>query len=158
MEAKHPKKPDIKAALEQQTKVAEERLNQLKYLQADFDNYRKHFEKEKEEIRKLASESLIKELLTILDDFDGALKSDQNNKGLRLLYEKLIKILGTAGLQPIVSLGKHFDPHYHEALMREASKKEEGIILEELQRGFVLSGKVIRPSRVKISGGSDNNG
>ncbi len=78
---------ELKEELEKSEKLAEERLNQLKYLQADFDNYRKKFEKEKQDITKLANESLIRELLVILDDLDSSMKlliDDKNKQGLFL--------------------------------------------------------------------------
>ena len=82
--------------LEEKARLAEEYLNHLKYLQADFDNYRKQFDKEKESIIKLANENLIKELIIILDDFEQALKqieNEKNKEGLILLHKKFFKIL-----------------------------------------------------------------
>ncbi len=138
-----------------ETKIlAEERLNQLKYLQADFDNYRKKFDKEKEDIIKLANENLIKELLVVVDDFERSLiqiQDEEIKNGLLLIYKNLIKILEKHGLKKIESIGKKFDPNYHEVLMKENSDKEDGMILEELTKGFILKSKVIRPSQVKIA-------
>ncbi|MFQ5531999.1 MAG: nucleotide exchange factor GrpE, partial [Candidatus Nanoarchaeia archaeon] len=121
--------------LEERTKLAEERLSQLKYLQADFDNYRKNFEKEKEKIIELANESLIKELLTVVDDFERVVQSMENEKnreGLVLLHKNFFKVLENYGLKRIGALGKKFDHYFHEALLKEKSDKEDGIILEEL--------------------------
>lgn len=146
-------KKDAQKALVEMTKLAEQRLERLKYLQADFDNYRKRFEREREDIVRLANESIIRDLLSILDDLEGALKTEKENRGLGLLHQKLLKILESHGLRPIESVGKHLDPHYHEVLLKEASDKDEEEILEEFQKGYTLKGKVIRPSRVKISGG-----
>src|SRR3989338_3047585 len=112
------------------SKLAEERLNQLKYLQADFDNYRKNFEKEKESIIRLANEGLVKDFLPLLDDFEKAMQVEKDKQGLTLLYKKLLKILEAYGLKPIDSLGKKFDPFYNEVLLKEKSDKEEGTILE----------------------------
>lgn len=148
----------LEKELEEKTKSAEERLNQLKYLQADFDNYRKKFEKEKEKIIELANENLIKELLVIVDDFERALKSPENekNQGLIVLYRNLLKILEDQGLKKIEALGKKFDPYYHEALLKEKSNKEDGIILEEIQPGYMLKSKVIRYSKVKVAENNQN--
>ncbi len=149
---------NIQKQLEEKAQLADERLNQLKYLQADFDNYRKNFEKEKENIIKLANEGIVKEFLPLIDDFEKAVQIAENEKdkhGLSLLYKKLLKILETHGLKQIDSLGKKFDPFYHEALMKEKSDKEEGTILEEFQKGFMLKTKVIRHSKVKISSGDE---
>ena len=139
--------------LEEKTKLAEERLNQLKYLQADFDNYRKKFEKEKEDIIKLANENLIKELLVVVDDFERCLKQINDEKmsnGLLLLQRNFLKILEKHGLKRIDALGKKFDPNFHEVLLKGPGDKE-GVVLEELQKGFMLKTKVIRHSLVKIS-------
>jgi molecular chaperone GrpE len=147
-------KNQIEKNIEDIQKELEEKLNQLKYLQADFDNYKKQFEKEKEIIIKLANENLIKELIIILDDFEQALKqieNEKNKEGLELLHKKFFNILEKHGLKKIEALGNKFDPNFHEALMKEISDKENGTIIEELQKGFMLKSKVIRPSRVKIA-------
>jgi len=147
----------LQKELEEKTKLAEERLNQLKYLQADFDNYRKNFEKDKEKITEMANESLIKELLGFIDDFERALQlieNEKNKEGLIMLYKNIFKVLENHGLKKIDALGKKFNPYYHEALLKERSDKEEGIILEEIQPGYILKSKVIRHSKVKVA---DNN-
>ena len=94
----------LKKDLDEQTRLAEERLNRLKYLQADFDNYRKWSEKEKASIIALANESLIKDLLVILDDFEHAMPSiseEKNREGIMMIQKKMQKILKGYGLQPI---------------------------------------------------------
>ncbi len=138
--------PDFRA-------LAEERLNQLKYLQADFDNYRKNFEKEKEKIIELANENLIRELLIILDDFERALlqADGKNREGLLMLQKNFFRILENHGLKRIEALGKKFDPFLHEAFAKEKSEKEAGTVLEELQKGFMLKSKAIRPAKVKVA-------
>lgn len=141
---------NLQRELEGKTKLAEERLNQLKYLQADFDNYRKNFEKEKEKIIEFANENLIKELLVIVDDFNRALQS-LDKEGLIMLYKNFFKILENHGLRKIEVLGKKFDPYHHEALLKEESDKEDGIVLEEIQPGYMLKSKIIRHSKVKVA-------
>jgi len=144
----------LKKELGEQTRLAEERLNQLMYLQADFDNFRKWCALEKEKITALANERLIHDLLVILDDFERALpalEQEKNTEGMQMVYKKLIKILSDYGLEPIECLGKKFDPHYHEALCREQCGKETGTVLEDLGKGYRLKSKVIRPSKVKIA-------
>jgi len=145
---------NLQKELEEKTKLAEERLNQLKYLQADFENYRKNFEKEKEKIIELANENLIKELLVIIDDFERALQSIKNEKnkdGLIMLHRNFFRVLENHGLKKIEALGKKFDPYHHEALLKEKSDKEDGMILEEIQPGYILKSKVIRHSKVKVA-------
>ncbi len=144
----------LKEQLEESKKLAEERLNQLKYFQADFDNYRKKFEKEKEQIIKLANESLIKELIVVLDDFDAAIRiseEEENKKGLLTLKKKFFDILVNQGLKEIEALGRQFNPEFHEVLCKELSKHNEDEVIKEIQKGYILKSKVIRTSKVKVS-------
>jgi molecular chaperone GrpE len=144
----------VKKDLENQTRLAEDRLNRLKYLQADFDNYRKWSEKEKASIIALANENLIKDLLVILDDFEQALPSlelEQNREGMKMVRKKMVKILKEYGLQSIECVGKKFDPHFHEVICKERCNEEPDTILEDIGKGYQLKSKVIRPSKVKIA-------
>ena len=144
----------LKRELEEKTLLAEERLNRLKYLQSDFDNFRKWSEKEKGQIISLANENLIKDLLVILDDFERALPSlelEKNKEGISMIHKKLVKILTGYGLQPIDCVGKKFDPNFHEVLCREKCDKESYTILEDIGKGYRLKSKVIRPSKVTIA-------
>ncbi len=148
------KRENLKEELEETKKIAEERLNHLKYMQADFDNYRKKFEEEKQQIIQLANEELIKELIIILDDFEATINSMQENKdkeGIKLLGKKLKQTLEKNGLKPIETLGKQLNPHLHEVFCKEQSEKEEDEILQEIQKGYMFHSKVIRPSKVKVS-------
>ncbi len=144
----------LKTELDEKTFLAEERLNRLKYLQSDFDNYRKWSEKEKGAIIALANENLIKDLLVILDDFERALPAldqEKNKEGIVMVRKKLLKILAGYGLQPIDCMGKKFDPDFHEVLCKEQCDREPDTILSEIQRGYQLKSKVIRPSKVVIA-------
>jgi molecular chaperone GrpE len=144
----------LKKELRDQTLLAEERLNKLHYLQADFDNFRRWSEKEKGSIIALANENLIRDLLVILDDFERALPSierEENREGLHMIHRKLMKILNEYGLQPIECVGKRFDPNLHEVLCKERCDREPDTIIEEIGKGYHLKSKVIRPSRVKIA-------
>lgn len=140
-------------AKEPDEKLAEERLDQLRYLQADFDNYRKRFEAEKQAIIRLASEAIVKEMLVVADEFEITLRHmESGREGVEMLYRNFMKVLERHGLRRIETAGKKFDPRYHEAVAKEASEKEEGTVLEEIGRGYILDSKVIRPARVKIAG------
>lgn len=144
----------LKKELGEQTHLAEERLNRLHYLQADFDNYRRWSDKEKGSIIALANENLIRDLLVILDDFERALPSielEENREGIRMIHKKLMKILDDYGLQPIECVGKRFDPNFHEVLCKERCDREPDTIIEEIGKGYHLKSKVIRPSKVKIA-------
>ena len=144
----------LRTELDEKTLLAEERLSQLKYLQADFDNFRKWSQKEKEAIITLANENLIKDLLVILDDFERALpalEQEKNKEGIGMIQKKLLKILFGYGLQPIDCVGKKFDPNFHEVLSKELCDKEPDTILDDIGRGYQLKSKVIRPSKVVVA-------
>ncbi len=146
---------ELKKQLEESKKLAEERLNQIKYLRADIDNLRKRFEKEKAEVIKSANDSLIKELLVVLDAFDAAIKisEGESKKGLLMLEKKFFDILVEHGLEEIEAIGKQFNPNFHEALCNEFSKKQDNEVIEVIQKGYTLNFKVIRTSKVKVSKG-----
>lgn len=144
----------LKKELEKQTLLAEERLNQMKYLQADFDNFRRWSAKEKDTITSIANEKLVRDLLVILDDFERALptlQQEKNRQGIEMIYKNLVKILSEYGLQPIECMGKIFDPRFHEVLCTEKCTKDRNTILEDFEKGYQLKSKVIRPSKVKIA-------
>ncbi len=147
---------ELKEKLEKAEKLAEERLNQIKYLQADIENLRKRYEREKHEIIKTADEALIKELLVVLDSFDAAIKiteEGKNKKGLLILEKKFFDILVNHGLEEIEAIGKNFNPNFHESLCKEFSKKQDNEIIEVIQKGYTLDKRVIRTSKVKVSKG-----
>jgi molecular chaperone GrpE len=144
----------VQEALVAQKKIADEHLNRLKYLQADFDNYRKKFDREKEMIIALAEERLITDLLTTLDDLERILSTSSGvvqRDGIELLYRNFMKVLENHGLKRIESAGKKFDPYYHEAYCVEVCDCENDTILEEYQPGYMLKMKVIRPAKVKVA-------
>ena len=133
---------------------------QLLYLQADFENYRKRVERDKIEFRATANEGLILDLLDAYENLERALdaakkcdaQSDRIAKGLEMVYGQMKAVLGKYGLKPIEAAGKPFDPRVMEAVMQEVSADaEEDTVLEEFQRGYTLSSKVIRCSKVKVS-------
>ncbi len=147
---------ELKNKLAACEKEKEEYLNGWKRAKADFINYQKDEIKRMAEIIKLSNESLIKELLTVLDSFEISLaimdNADENlKKGVEMIYFQLEKTLNKFGLEPIKALGMKFDENFHETVEEIESEKESGTILEELIRGWKLNGKVIRPTKVKIS-------
>jgi molecular chaperone GrpE len=144
----------LRQELAEALELAGERLLRLQYLQADFDNYRKGLEREKEQAVRLAGDSLVRDLLPVLDDLDNALPSlsqEKNREGFHLLARKLYKILGSHGLERIECLGKRFDPNLHEAISKGEGSAEDGTVLEEYQAGYLLRSKVLRPAKVKIA-------
>ncbi len=127
---------------------------------ADYDNFRKRMEKEREDIICYANEALISELLPILDNLDRALESIsgelQNQgvlEGVRMISNQLHVVLQQCGLEPVRSVGEPFDPTQHEAVGVLASgDHEEGTVIAELQKGYKLKGKIVRPSMVQVAG------
>ncbi len=132
----------------------DELKDMLQRIHAEFQNYRARTEQEKSQFIKLSNESLIKNLIPIVDNFELALSHVKDDsefvQGMKLIYTQLLETLEQEGLAPISANGK-FDPKLHEAVMIEETNKEPGVILQELQRGYTLNNKVIRSSKVKIS-------
>jgi molecular chaperone GrpE len=116
--------------------------------QADFDNYRKRMEKEKQEIVSNANANLISEILPTLDHFELALKHNKD-KGVEMIYDELNEILKNNGVKIINTKGT-FNPRLHEAVVK-VDGEEDGKILEEIQKGYLLNEKLLRASKVKVS-------
>lgn len=134
-------------------KEVKEYLDALKRLKAEFENYQKRIEKEKEDFRKYAAKDLILKLLEIKDNFERALgdaKEDDFTKGMRLILKKFEDVLEKEGVKMVKAVGEKFDPYKHEAIAHEVSEVED-LILEEMEKGYQLFEKVIRPSKVKVS-------
>ena len=139
-------------------KINEYREQMLR-LRAEFDNTKKRLEKDKQDSIKFANEKLLIELLQAVDNFDRALlslteghDSASVKKGLVLAQQELHKVLERHGVEPVKSLGAEFDPNLHEAVaVVPSADVKEGTIMDEVQRGYLLNGRLIRPSRVRIS-------
>lgn len=136
----------------------DELMQTLVRRQADFDNYRKRIERERQDDRRSGAGRLIEDLLPVLDAFERALKAyddpayGEYRKGLELMYRQLSDTLVRHGLERIAAAGKPFDPHYHQAIERvESDDHPEGTVLEVLQDGFLFYGRVLRPSMVRVS-------
>jgi molecular chaperone GrpE len=123
-------------------------------LQADFDNFRKRSLKEREDVVKLANSLLIQALLPVLDNFERALNAlpeSGGREGVQLIQRQLLEALDAAGLTPIEALGADFDPQLHEAVLQsEAGPEQQGKVLGEAQKGYLLNGKLLRPSMVQV--------
>jgi molecular chaperone GrpE len=145
----------LKQALAEEKKKAEANLVGWQRAQADFINYKRRAEQEKEDICKFANTELLCCILPVLDDLERAFTASpsQSDKtgwidGIRLITRKLRASLEAQGLCPIEALGHPFDPNLHQA-MRE-DKGKEGIVIEEVERGYTLHDRVIRPSKVVV--------
>jgi len=153
------KKKTLKDALEQEKEKTQEYLRQLKYLQADFENYRKRTEKEIHDLTSQSNEKLVAELLCIIDDLERAVDSGKATndapallKGVEMIHQNLARMLEREGLERIDAVGKIFDPKFHEIVAKiPRNDCEEGIVLEEVRRGFMFKGRVLRPCMVNVS-------
>lgn len=144
----------LKEQISKLEKEKEEYLNGWKRAKADAINLQKDEMKRLEEVMKFANADLIKDLLLVLDSFELSMlatKDPEARKGIEIIYSQLEKTLNKQGLEKIKALGEIFDPSLHEAMLQEESEKESGTILEEMVKGWKLNGKVIRPTKVKIS-------
>ncbi|CDO01844.1 HSP-70 cofactor [Oceanobacillus picturae] len=127
-------------------------------LQAEFDNFKKRTQKEKEADRKYKSQDLVNDLLPAVDNFERALQveSSEENAGLvegiTMVYRQLKDALKSAGVEEIETTGKEFDPNLHHAVMQiEDAELEANTVVEELQKGYMLKDRVIRPAMVKVN-------
>jgi molecular chaperone GrpE len=136
-------------------KQRDEYLDGWKRAKADFINYQKEEIKRFESILKFANEELVKDLIPVLDSFDLSLTVLESQglaeKGMYLVKSQLEDILKKRGLESIKVVGEKFDPAFHEAIAEVEAKGEPGIIVEEIEKGYKLNGKVIRAARVKIA-------
>ncbi|MBD0379075.1 nucleotide exchange factor GrpE [Paenibacillus sedimenti] len=145
--------------LDQLRMQSDENYQRFLRVQADFDNFRRRSRAEKEDFAKYASLKLIEQLLPVVDNFDRALSSSKEAKdfdalvkGLDMTFRQLDQVLTQEGLKPIEAVGQPFNPEFHQAIMQvESEEHEEGIVVEELQKGYMLKDKVIRPAMVKVS-------
>lgn len=134
-------------------------LDRLARLQAEFENARKRAAREQQEFREYAVADAIKPLLPVLDSFERALQAAPEKSefrgGVELIYKQLQDALAKLGLRPIPAKGEIFDPHLHEAIeMVETSEAEDHEVLEELQRGYKLKDRLLRPAMVKVANNS----
>ncbi len=137
-------------------------LEDLQRLKAEFENYKKREVKKQKENIQLLKCQLLRKLLPVVDSFEEALKMGKENpeatlKGLWLTYEKLLQVLEEEGLRRIFAVGERFEPSRHEAVVVEEVEEEErdGLVLEELQKGYLFKESLLRPSRVKVGKLSD---
>lgn len=143
----------------QATETMEILQDKLLRLGAEFENYKKRVQKEREELMKYAGEIFIFELLHIVDNFERAFQAADKtqdflvlHKGVEMILKEVQDFLKEKGVKKIEATGTQFDPHRHEAIeLVEREDKPENEIVEELQAGYELNGKVIRPAKVKVS-------
>ena len=149
----------LEDALDHEREKSDDLLRRLQYLQADFENYRKRVEKEVGEVKRFSNELLLSDLLTVKDELDLAFAKIRETKqspvlleGVGMIQKRVQNILSKEGVERIPGAGSKFNPEYHEAALRVVSDEEEGTVLEEVRAGYMLKGRVLRPSIVKVAG------
>jgi molecular chaperone GrpE len=154
-----PETEDLETRLAQKTQEAQEYYDRLLRLAAELENVKKRQEREMAEWRQYAHESLVKELLPILDNLERALEHGRQAgapeplmEGLDLVVQDFLKVLSRFGVTPVESLGGPFNPAYHHAVMEEeAPELEDKTVLRELQKGYLLQNRLLRPAMVVVS-------
>jgi len=150
------------STIEQQLAVKEKEFEEMqqRYLRlaADFENFRRRKQKEAMEIRRTANECLLQDLLPIIDNFERALEAARQQMpeniiiGIEMIYRQLCDLLSREGVQPVESVGKPFNIHYQDAFEQvETTEFPDGTVIEEIQKGYLLQDKVLRPALVKVA-------
>lgn len=164
---------ELEEQLEAATAEAKETYDKFLRVSAELENYKKRIAREMEDLRKFANQSLIKNLLPVLDNLELAIKSSAEGKnvngclldGVELTCKEILKVFEKFSVEQIEALGKAFDPRFHEAVMQEETDKHPGnTIINELQKGYLMHDRLIRPSMVVVAmpknqqnGQEDNN-
>ncbi|MCL6642730.1 MAG: nucleotide exchange factor GrpE [Candidatus Bipolaricaulota bacterium] len=149
---------ELKAALDAKERQNKELVERLQRLAADFENYKKRVARDNEEIFRRLEDALLLEILPIYDNFERAFRTFTKNndkdsfiEGVERIFAQFHTFLTNKGVQPIPALGETFDPLLHEALITVETTEAGGKVLEEFERGYQRSGRVLRPSKVKVS-------
>ncbi len=150
----------LRSQLEEEKSRADRCMTNWQRAEADLTNFKRRSEQERAELIKFANASLIGKILPVLDDFEralGAIPDDVRTmgwlEGIKLIDRKLRNLLEQEGVTPIEALGKEFDPYVHQAVMREEGEGDIDVVSEELQKGYKLHDRVIRPTMVKVGRG-----
>jgi molecular chaperone GrpE len=150
---------ELKNLVAQRTREAQENYDRYVRLAAEMENSKKRQERETAELRQFANENLLKEFVPVLDNLERALEHGRQSEapealmeGLDLVNQDFLKVLGRFGVTPINSVGERFDPAYHHAVMEEeAPEVEDQTVLKELQKGYMLANRLLRPAMVVVS-------
>jgi molecular chaperone GrpE len=149
----------LEEQLSAEQQKTQEYLTRLKYLQADFENYRKRAEKKVQDAIQRSNEELVTCIISVLDDFEIAISAGETTEnkdalldGIKMVHKKLDSLLAKEGLERLECVGKPFDPNKHEVLAQvPTNDHQSGTVIEEARKGFVFKGKVVRPSVVTIA-------
>ena len=126
-------------------------------LTAEYDNFRKRSQREKNESRQFANQHLLEKQLPVLDNFEMALMAAENadpaiRDGVQMIYDQFLSVLKDAGVEEIDAGGELFDPNIHEAIsQKETTEVEEGTVVQQVQRGYKLNDRLVRPARVIVA-------
>ena len=129
---------------------------------AEFDNYRKRIDRERQQVTESAAADLIEDLLPLIDDFERALAAEPGadtskeayRRGVELIHRQLVELLKKRGVRALETVGTDFDPYYHQAVATEpAAGRRDGEVIEELRRGYMLGDRLLRPAMVKVAKG-----
>ena len=155
----------LEAKLEAKEKEAEDTYDRLLRLSAEFENYKKRSSREIEEFRKFANQSLIKEMLSVVDNLELAMNSTNGHKaidkdllqGLEMTHREILKVFEKFNVKPIDAKGQPFDPTFHEAVMQEESNDyAKNTVINEMQRGYMIHDRLLRPSMVVVAKPREN--
>ena len=148
----------LKAQVEEKTKLAEENYDRFLRAQAELENYKKRVEREKSSLVKYGNEDLIKAILPVIDNLERALEHPQGEnpdgfvEGITITLSQLLQVLEKFGVTPVASVGEPFDPSKHEAMMQvESADHEPNTVVSELQRGYFLNDRLLRPAMVSVA-------
>ena len=150
----------LEAKFEAKEKEAEENYDRLLRLSAEFENYKKRSSREIEEFRKFANQSLIKEMLSVVDNLELAMNSTNGHKaidkdllqGLEMTHREILKVFEKFNVKPIDAKGQPFDPTFHEAVMQEETNDyAKNTVINEMQRGYMIHDRLLRPSMVVVA-------
>jgi len=157
---------ELEAKLEAKEKEAGETYDRFLRASAEFDNFKKRSSREMEEFRKFANQSLIKEMLSVVDNLELAMNSTNNHKaidkdllqGLEMTHKEILKVFEKFNVKPIDAKGQPFDPAFHEAVMQEeTSDSPKNTVTNELQKGYMIHDRLLRPSMVVVAKPKEND-
>ncbi len=162
---KHKKKShdlikEMRAKLKAAQEESKETYDRLLRVSAEFENYKKRSAREMDEFRKFANESLIKEMLSVVDNLERAINFSSNAnqanpglvEGVNITLKEILKIFEKFNVKPVESLKKHFDPNFHQAVMTEETDDyTEKTVINELQKGYMMHDRLLRPAMVVVS-------
>ena len=151
---------EMEARFEAKEEEAKETYDRLLRVSADFENYKKRSSREMEEFRKYANQSLLKEMLSVVDNLELAINSSKDGnktdqtliEGLNLTLNEILRVFEKFNVKPIEAQGKSFDPAYHEAVLREETDDyPENSVISEFQKGYLIHDRLLRPAMVVVA-------